>query len=60
MPIKIGKKSHPTFSSAAKAIAKKKGWSMKRASAYVAVVEAAQQGKKIGRKAKAKTSRRRK
>lgn len=39
MPIHMGKKKYKHFQSAAAAIAKKKGWSMERASAYVAVVD---------------------
>jgi hypothetical protein len=46
MPIKMGKKSYKTFSGAVKAIQKKKGWSKKKASAYVATVDRRQNKKK--------------
>ena len=39
MPVKMGKKTYKTFKGAQRAIAKKKGISMKRAGAYVASVE---------------------
>jgi hypothetical protein len=39
MPVRMGKKKYKTFKSAQKAVAKKKGISMKRAGAYVASVE---------------------
>jgi len=42
----MGKKRYKTFNSAAKAIAKKKGISMKRAKAYTAVVDRAQHKRK--------------
>lgn len=50
MPVKIGNKRYQGHNSAAKAIAKKKGISMDRAHAYVAVVERAQKKGKGGRK----------
>jgi hypothetical protein len=46
MPVKLGSKTYKAHNSAAKAIAKKKGISMDRAHAYVAVVERKQRGKK--------------
>jgi hypothetical protein len=39
MPIRMGKKKYKSFSTAKKAIKKKKGLSDKRAAAYVAAVE---------------------
>jgi len=54
MPIKIGKKKYKSFAGAAKAVAKKKGISAKRARAYTAVVNAAMHGKKIGKRARRK------
>jgi len=39
MPIQIAGKTHKTFKAAARAVAKKKGISKERASAYVAHVE---------------------
>jgi hypothetical protein len=46
MPIKIGKRKYKSFKGAQKAVAKKKGISMKRAGAYVATVDRAQHKKK--------------
>lgn len=39
MPARLGKKKYKSFARAASAVAKKKGISKKRASAYVAAVE---------------------
>jgi hypothetical protein len=39
MPIEIGKRTFLHFRQAARYIARKKRWSIKRASAYVAVIE---------------------
>jgi hypothetical protein len=39
MPAKLGKKTYKSFGRAAAAVAKKKGISKERASAYVAAVE---------------------
>ncbi len=39
MPAKLGKKKYKSFNTAAAAVAKKKGISKERASAYVAAVE---------------------
>jgi hypothetical protein len=41
MPVRLGKKKYKSFKGAQRAIAKKKGISMKRAAAYVASVERA-------------------
>ena len=49
----MGTKKYKKFSSAAAAIAKKKGWSMERASAYVATIDRIQ-NKKPGAKTKGK------
>jgi hypothetical protein len=42
MPVQMGKKKYKSFGKAAAAVAKKKGISKERASAYVAAVERAQ------------------
>jgi len=39
MPIKIGSKTFSSFKSARDYIAKKNGWSLKRAAKYVAAIE---------------------
>ena len=54
MPVKLGKKKYKTFGTAAKAVAKKKGISKKRAAAYVATVERAK-GNLPGKSRKRKT-----
>lgn len=46
MPISMGKKKYKSFKGAANAIAKKKGLSKERASAYVASIDRKQHKKK--------------
>lgn len=53
MPVRLGKKRYKSFATAVGAIRRKKGWSKKRASAYVASVERKQGiNPRTGRKSK--------